>query len=559
MSDFVTDCVVEDFDIELGDVDMFEHIKVRDSKLFFKEFIEYSKDIHIDSKKWCIIMAILGCCNSVIQNEVKDDLLDLGKYNAQYQEQIRLIQDYSSGILESKREGAGALLLLEIVNSIALGINTMFEQFILQFKISNSLSLSQVMTKIRKLCDQVKAKQSKGFGANLKIDKNLDCLYMLVHPILNEAHFPFFLGLLTDSTFVFNFMVDGYLRELDYVATTDGFVKDPGDLKTISYYKREDDIDSDLFVGDFKTIFDFAKSNGFSHSSPSTDSIKSYVVNLQYFVDSILPLYLNSPLISKRYRIVTEKVEKSYIKHCHEVLQDSIYAMAVNKFDDFLVNNLDDQLLAQVVSKVKTMKAGNIKSVGKIIGLPNNWTKILTNNNLQQIMADFVEMVDFFTDDHAIEVLELSEEVVEEDDTELLSVDDINIISAELTQVHNETTQLLTNSNIVFDEKVFETLSSLKLKSVSRFMDKIHLLINSLVESKEDNLTIPSIIQYVSNPVLFDGQRFISPKRVTLFTNNEDGFLKGDLEFRVGSALRLFLRLVDGQIKVVFFGNPKYH
>lgn len=550
----------ESCDIELGDCDMQSHIKVRDYKMSFQEFIELSQTSNFDSQKWYVLMSLLGCCNAVAQNGADNtDLIDKAELHAQYQEQIRLIQDFSTGILECKRKGAGALLMLEIVNSISIGIGFIFDQFYSRLKLKSPLQLSQLATRIRKLVDQDKSKQLKGFGAKQNVAKSFDALYMLLHPVLSEEHFPHFLGLLTDSSFVFDFMIDGFVKETEYMATVDGFVTESNGLPTISYYVRDerDFIDSSL-IGDSKAIFDYANSQGIKPFRTSNDSFESYIVNLQYFLDNILPLYLNSQLVSKRYRLVTEKVEKSFLGHCHNDLQESICALIVNKFDDFLVHNTDEELFSEVVLRVKSKKLASIKSLGKLLDLPINWTKLLTPQNLKMVLDDFVDLVDYLQEDNSIIEQEDTEEV-EEVEQEMLTVDDINIINSELSNVQTFTTQLVRNENIEIDSDLVYQLSNLRLNSVCRFMDKIHELINSLASYDSLRLNIPSILQYATHPNLFDGQRFISPKRLTIFTENEKGFCKGDLEFRVGSALRLFLRMVDGKLNVVYFGNPDYH
>jgi hypothetical protein len=539
--------------LEIDDVST-SHIEVRDYRMSFVQFIESARKVEVTDKQWTIIVSLLECCRA-IHNAVEINLDEnLRLANIQFLEQLELIECNEKGILATTRPGAGALLLLELICGIALGVSLVFEDTYTKLKLKKPIPLPELSKKFRKEIDKNKAVLNKGFGSNR--NKSMDSLTMLVHPILNEEHFTYFLGILSESNYIYSYMCHGYNREPDYIATVDGYMLEAGEAEILPYYEKEPE--EELFHQEFKVIFDYATSVGISKPRYSNDAFESYFVNLQYFLDNILPLYLNSPLVSKKYRKVCERIDRSYIIHCQANLQESLMAMVVNKLDDFLLNNSDDDVFVTVVNRIRSRRLSAIKSIGKLIGLPPNWTKVLTSSSISQITNDFIDIVDFVTVTDVFEEVEVPEQELESED-DVLSTDDICSIKVALQADQVIRTTLFNNSLIQVDQSLLKKNHYLELNSINRLLDKLESMINHLSIKLQGVVTTKSIMQYALTPNVFQGEVYMTSKRFEIFASNEPPLAEDDLEIKLGSASRLFLRDEGQKLKVVFLGNPDYH
>jgi hypothetical protein len=553
MSDSNSIIEEQTIEIEIDDI-ITSHIEVRDYRMSFVQFIEASRKITVTDQQWTILIALLEACRNIHSASQINADENLREANIQFLEQLELIEGIERGIIGKTRPGAGALLLLELICGITLGVSLIFEDTYKRLKPKNPIPLAELAKKIRKSHETNKALVSRGFGVNR--NKSVESLTMLVHPILSEENFPVFLGILSEANHVYCFMNHGYNHEPDYLATVDGYVleQDQGEAQVLTYYYK--DPEEEYEVTAFEDIFAYANSVGINKPRHSNDTFESYFINLQLYLDNIVPLYLNSPLVSKRYRIVCERIDRAYIAHCHANLQDSIVAMVVNKLDDFLTNNEDTSILNTVISRVRSKRISAIKSIGKLIGLPPNWTKILTPSSLQSVIVDFVDVVDYLTLPNTLEE-ELIEPQVDED--EVLSTNDITIINTALEADCVKPTKLFDSIYLVVDKDKLKDTQSLTLKSVNKLLDQLELTIDFLASKLKGVVTTKTLMQYALTPEVFEGQPYVTPKRFAIFQETLPPIQKYDLEFKVGSATRLFLRDVDDKLEVVFFGNPKYH
>lgn len=544
--------------LEVDDI-IQDHITVKDYKMSFVQFMELSSDVVISRQQWLILIALLesfNACNRTVQAMKNKECRAVALRTEVI---LDIIHDPSSDILFGQRNGAGALILLEVICGIVEGISTIFTETLGRTKSIAPLPLPELAKKFKSIHKDASKHIKKGFG--VQEAKAVDQISMVVHPILNVEHFGRFLGLLSDSSFVFGFMVHGYNSELESIATADGFVFEPNEKKPIPYFEREND--TELSTGEHEKIFAYANKIGIKPHLNSPDSFESYIVNLRYFLDSVLPLYLNSPIISKRYQKGSERINRLFISYCHINCQDSIRVQIVNKLDDFLSLAAEDKV-STIVALIKSGRTSQIKSIGKIIGLPLRWTQILTEENLNTIIADFVDIADYLCETNEIEIVSVETELsfTSDEDLEDLSIETIEVLQESISPTTVTTvtsTRLISNPLINWASNAIQDTRSLTLNSTIRILDVVSDMIDHLSSIPDCVVDVNTLMQFGLTPHLFDSSPMITSKRLAIFDNNQGQITAGSLEVRVGAATRLFIESVENSLVVSFFGNPDYH
>jgi hypothetical protein len=541
--------------LEVDDI-IQDHITVKDYKMSFVQFMELSSEVPISRQQWLILIALLESFNACNRTAEAMKNKECRAVALRTEAILDIIHDPSSDILFGNRNGAGALILLEVICGIVEGISTIFTEILGRTKSTKPLPLPELTKKFKSIHKDTSKKIKKGFGAQEA--KAVDQISMVVHPILNVEHFGRFLGLLSDSSFVFGFMVHGYNYELESIATADGFVFEPNNKKPIPYFKREQD--TELNTGEHEKIFAYANKIGIKPPLNSPDSFESYIVNLRYFLDSVLPLYLNSPLISKRYQKGTERINRLFISYCHTNRQDSIRVQIVNKLDDFLSLAAEDKV-STIVALIKSGRTSQIKSIGKLIGLPSKWTQILTEENLNTIIADFVDIADYLCETHEIEIVSVESElsIDSDEDFDDLSIETIEVLQESIKSTTVTSTRLFSNPLVKWSSNAIQDTRSLTLNSTIRILDVISDMIDHLSLIPDIAVDVNTLMQFGLTPHLFQSSPMITSKRLAIFDSSQGQITAGSLEVRVGAATRLFIESVENGLVISFFGNPDYH
>jgi hypothetical protein len=557
----MTEPIVESDSIEEGELieidDIIQsHITVKDYKMSFVQFMELSREVPVSRQQWLILIALLETFNSCNRTKEAMKNRECREVAIRTQSLLDSILDPRSDILFSNRNGAGALILLEVICGIVEGIDTIFTTTLDQVKSKKPLPLPELAKKFRSIHKVANKTIKRGFGAQEA--KSVDQLSMVVHPIINEAHFGSYLGLLSDSGFVFGFMVHGYNRDKSIIATADGFFYEPTDKFAIPYFERVEE--TEVGGPNHQAIFAYADSIGIKAPLHSPDSFESYFVNLRYFLDVMLPQYLNSPLVSKRYQKGLERLKSLYINYCHVSLQDSIRISVANQLDDYLTK-ADESDISRVVTLIKSNRRSQIKSIGKIIGLQPNWIQILTPDNLTQVISDFVDIADYFTETTDLEIInddtnDLEPELISDDQEITIEMMEDFEVSFALPQ---SKTRLLSNPLIQWASNSIVDKHSLALNCTIKILDSISDMITHLASMPEYILDVKTLMQFGLTPHLFNSQPMITPKRLAIFDTSTNQINAGSLEVKVGAATRLFIELIDERLVVTFFGNPDYH
>ncbi|MEM1312098.1 MAG: hypothetical protein AAGF07_01400 [Patescibacteria group bacterium] len=296
----------------------------------------------------------------------------------------------------------------------------------------------------------------------------------------------------------------------------------------------------------------------------------NYFASLKFFLDNTLPEMLTAdsvlkdkPSIFENYNkdyqawLNSDKVQNYYLLQCEELMLDTIFnnkKIEVAKAIEYIDSKITNPNNLETLIKLKKESATDVYTLS-----------YLNTESLQQLKNSIL-----------LEQLEIEEAKIEAQKPIIENKNEkVQEIPKEIPKKKLEDLPLKEHSLIDshFSEDLYETAGAriddgvLNLKSTSKHINRVSNLLklaNEVYSSRQnqsDEGLTETIILLAKNPAALGQSPVITPGMVEYFKegNEKSGIPEGSIEFRVGRAYRLFLKVINGKLRIIFFGNPAYH
>ncbi|MGL4758094.1 MAG: hypothetical protein ACRCXZ_02070 [Patescibacteria group bacterium] len=543
------------------------------SRNVLAKFNNLSKKVKFTRTNWLQIYSITNTIERTWNLNIEMQTKEMRKNYSPVRSVIQILDDsYEECFFEeSERFVNGTIIMrdcLMFLSSICTVVfHSIYEDLKSKKKSKNFLNLTPddediPVEKLKgkflsSLKDSVKV-ASKGFGA--KKAKSTENILSLIIPILGEKQFPLFLSLVDELIFCCLESYGALANCPDMHIDINGFKNFqvfPDDHAM--YGKSDEDIDASSVSDSFVQFFEYANRMNVEKVVLKEDRMENFFALMEKFVNEVIPLYLNNTSVSSSFSYAKDKLVRKYVSYCHSSLQEKLIYSISNSFEKlFDEYELNSPKISQIEEALRTSKASLIVSACKSLDLEQNWLKLLTKGSFNLIRTDFLNLCEYFRPKSELIQNEVLEDLMDSE----IEVGDESIVDSysKIASVVVEKSKIFTDEQFYLDNSTLIDWNTANLSSSKRiFEDLIEMVYTAKNHPKKSSSILKTLMQISLTPTIFGTNRFITSKRLSFFSADFDPIQKGDLEVRVGSASRLFLRQIGDKIKIVFFGNPAYH